>query len=115
VEHPARFRAELMLGFTAARSGRNDEAAEHFEGAFHGFGAALDDTHPNTLRAELALGVALKLTGRRGAAKHMLHVLRRAPGSVGIGTDLFLQSAFGSGLAVFPSWLWRRLTPHPRD
>ncbi|WP_146169243.1 tetratricopeptide repeat protein [Actinoplanes italicus] len=113
--HPARFRAELMFGFTAARSRRNEDAAEHFEQAFHGFRAALGDTHPNTLRAELALGVALKLTGRRGAAKHMLHVLRRAPGSVGIGTDLFLQSAFGSGLSVFPSWLWRRLTPQPRE
>jgi hypothetical protein len=112
LEHPARFRAELMLGFAAARSRRNEEAAGHFEGAFHGFRAALGDTHPNTLRAELALGVALKLAGRRGGAKHMLHVLRRAPGSVGIGTDLFLQSAFGSGLSVFPSWLWRRLTPN---
>jgi hypothetical protein len=113
-EHPARFRAEMVLGFAAARSHRNADAAEHFDGAFHGFRAVLGDVHPNTLRAELALGVALKLTGRRGGARHMLHVVRHAPGSVGIGTDLFLQSAFGSGLSVFPSWLWRRLTPQPR-
>ncbi|MEU8662951.1 AAA family ATPase, partial [Actinoplanes philippinensis] len=93
-EHPARFRAEMVLGFAAARGHRNTDAADHFEGAFHGFRATLGDTHPNTLRAELALGVALKLTGRRGGARHMLHVLRHAPGSVGIGTDLFLQSAF---------------------
>jgi hypothetical protein len=114
-EHPARFRAELVLGFAAARGRRNADAAEHFAGAFHGFRAVLGDTHANTLRAELALGVALKLTGRRGGARHMLHVVRHAPGSVGIGTDLFLQSAFGSGLSVFPSWLWRRLTPQARE
>ncbi|WP_433792611.1 hypothetical protein [Actinoplanes sp. CA-252034] len=114
-EHPARFRAEMVLGFAAARGHRNTDAADHFDGAFHGFRATLGDTHPNTLRAELALGVALKLTGRRGGARHMLHVVRHAPGSVGIGTDLFLQSAFGSGLSVFPSWLWRRLTPQPRE
>ncbi|MDI6103080.1 ATP-binding protein [Actinoplanes sp. NEAU-A12] len=114
-EHPARFRAELVLGVAAARSGRNSDAAEHFAGAFHGFGVALGATHANTLRAELALGVALKLTGRRGAARHMLHVLRHAPASAGIGTELFVQSAFGSGLSVFPSWLWRRLTPQNRE
>ena len=114
-EHPTRFRAELLLGFAAARSRRNEDAREHFADALHGFRAVLGDTHPNTLRAELALGVALKLTGGRGAARHMLHVLRHAPASVGIGTDLFLQSAFGSGLSVFPSWLWRRLTPQPRE
>ncbi|MFC4066971.1 AAA family ATPase [Actinoplanes subglobosus] len=114
-EHPVRFRAEMVLGFAAARSHRNADAAEHFAGAFHGFRAVLGDVHPNTLRAELALGVALKLTGRRGGARHMLHVVRHAPGSVGIGTDLFLQSAFGSGLSVFPSWLWRRLTPPARE
>ncbi|BEL10840.1 hypothetical protein Q0Z83_090310 [Actinoplanes sichuanensis] len=114
-EHPARFRAEMVLGFAAARAHRTSDAAEHFAGAFHGFRAVLGDTHANTLRAELALGVALKLTGRRGGARHMLHVVRHAPGSVGIGTDLFLQSAFGSGLSVFPSWLWRRLTPQPRE
>ncbi|GIF40704.1 hypothetical protein BC793_10940 [Actinoplanes xinjiangensis] len=114
-EHPVRFRAELILGFAAARGRRNADAADHFAGAFHGFRAALGDIHANTLRAELALGVALKLTGRRGGARHMLHVVRHAPGSAGIGTDLFLQSAFGSGLSVFPSWLWRRLTPQPRN
>ncbi|KHD72319.1 tetratricopeptide repeat protein [Actinoplanes utahensis] len=115
LEHSARSRTELLLGFAAARGRRNEDARDHFTDALHGFRAVLGDTHPNTLRAELALGVALKLTGGRGAARHMLHVLRHAPASVGIGTDLFLQSAFGSGLSVFPSWLWRRLTPQARE
>nr|GID87881.1 hypothetical protein Ade03nite_68050 [Actinoplanes derwentensis] len=72
LDEPVRFRAELLFGWAVGGD-------EHFEDAFQGARQALGDTHPQTLRAELGLGVALKPVNRSRAARHILHVLRHAP------------------------------------
>ncbi|HWS35210.1 MAG TPA: hypothetical protein VN408_21015, partial [Actinoplanes sp.] len=73
LDQPVRFRAEQLFGWAT----RGDE---HFEDAFRGASAALGETHPLALRAELGLAVALKPVNRSRAARHLLHVLRHAPG-----------------------------------
>ncbi|WP_430791914.1 hypothetical protein [Actinoplanes sp. G11-F43] len=70
---PIRFRAELLFGWATG-------ADEHFEDAYQGARETLGEIHPQTLRAELGLGVALKPVNRSRAARHILHVLRHAPG-----------------------------------
>ncbi|MDR6324654.1 hypothetical protein [Actinoplanes couchii] len=73
-DQPIRFRAELLFGWATGGD-------EHFEDAYRGARAVLGETHPQTLRAELSLGVALKPVNRSRAARHILRVLRHSPGA----------------------------------
>ena len=113
--HPTVLRAEVVLGYAAAQCGRHQDAREHFARAYEGQRKVLGELHPHTLRSEFNLGVALKMTGdSAGARTHLTHMLRHAPGSVGIGTDLFWQGLFGSGLSLLPTRLWRKLGNSPK-
>jgi hypothetical protein len=98
----------MVLGHTAAQRGQNEKARRHFRAAYEGHRALLGPTHPQTLRAQLGLGIALKLTGQSAEAYRMIRQVRRAaPDSVGRNTDLYGQAFVASLLAPLPSTVWR--------
>jgi tetratricopeptide (TPR) repeat protein len=109
-EHPIWLRACMVLGYAAAQCGRDDAARLHFHKAYEGQRQLYGQTHPDTLRAQLGLAIALKLTGDSATAGRMFAQVRRAaPASVGRQTDLYGQAFVASVLRPLPSVVWRLL------
>lgn len=122
-QHPLWLRATVLLGQAAAQLHEYDAALRLHRAAFAGQVAALGPLHPDTLKSQFGLGVALLLTGqRREGLAAVAEVRSLAPRSVGYGTDLYAQSIAATALALLPAWLWRlvdrrtsRQDPRPRD
>jgi hypothetical protein len=106
--HPLSLSAALLLAMAHAQLWNYQSARELYEMSFVGLRAVLGPNHPQTLKAQYGLGIALMLTGNRRRAAEMISAVRQAaPSSVGHNTDLYLQSLVATGLLPFPSWLWR--------
>lgn len=91
--HHTIMRVTFLLAQASAQLHEYDEAVLLYQQAYDGLRLTLGPKHPETLAAQYGLGVGLILTSarRRGLAQ-IWQVLRDAPSSVGLKTDLFGQS-----------------------
>jgi tetratricopeptide (TPR) repeat protein len=110
--HHTIMRVTFLLAQASAQLHEYDRAVRLYQQAYDGLRFSLGPKHPETLAAQYGLGVALILTSarRRGLAL-IWQVLRDAPSSVGLRTDLFGQSLVAAlMLPLLPGWVLRLLS-----
>jgi hypothetical protein len=110
--HHTIMRVTFLLAQAGAQLHEYDRAVLLYQQAYDGLRLSLGPKHPETLAAQYGLGVALILTSARRRGLAMIwQVLRDAPSSVGLRTDLFGQSLVAAlMLPLLPGWVLRLLS-----
>jgi tetratricopeptide (TPR) repeat protein len=110
-DHPLYLRCGYVLGMAYFQLGRFPRAIDHLDEAHRGQLVTLGEAHPETLRTQFELAMALKLGDRTGKARAnaLLDRVRvLSPKVTGRLNDLYGQAAVASVLARHaPVWLLR--------
>ncbi|RAS59243.1 hypothetical protein C8D87_115103 [Lentzea atacamensis] len=110
-DHPLYHRCSYVLGMAYAQLASFPRAVDHLDSAHRGQLITLGEAHPETLRTQFELAIALKLRDsksnkRANALLDRVRVL--SPRVTGRLNDLYGQSVVASTLARFsPTWLLR--------
>ncbi len=109
--HPLYLRCAYVLGMAYCQLGKFPQAVAHLDAAHRGQVITLGVAHPETLRTQFELAMALKLEGRQGKARGntlLTGVWKLSPKATGRLNDLYGQAVFAVVLARHaPVWLLR--------
>jgi hypothetical protein len=109
--HPLYLRCAYVLGMAYCQLSKFPQAVAHLDAAHRGQVITLGAAHPETLRTQFELAMALKLEGRQGKARGntlLTGVWKLSPKATGRLNDLYGQAVFAVVLARHaPVWLLR--------